>query len=583
MGFDARLYPESSWSAHVARENRLGRIALQGSAILTGFGALYGVLVGGQEKLTPVEYWSAVAYIPFSLVVFLYVRKRPDEAPAKLAYPVSIITWVYVVANTWSVALLSADAEHIFVHLAWGTPLCIFLFVILPRRPALALSFGAAALQIGALAALANRLGSTMPPALIDVEIIWALSLFVSIALIFGVSRLMEANLFERSAIEARLESADKERALLRHIEEQDKRFRRLIYSSLDVIAEIRPDGTVVDVSPNCVDLLGYRREEIVGRDIGDFIEDKYIEASRHALEDVIAKAPASAMEQHLRAKNGDDVPVLLSASYSSEDDVVFFIARDLRERLAQEERERHASRLEALGQLTGGIAHDFNNLLTVMMGEIEQIGETIESRSISDMNLGRLNRATEGALDLTRRLLSFSRKEPLHLDSANLKSIIDRSIDLLGRSIGDGFTLVNRSEEVWARIDAPELQAAIINLAINARDAMPGGGLIEMRAHVRELQAPLSLPWGEIAPGNFAVIEVRDGGMGIDPNALPKVVEPYFTTKGLGKGTGLGLSMALRLSEKLGGGLAIESEPGKGTTVSLFIPLDEQADKARA
>jgi PAS domain S-box-containing protein len=331
----------------------------------------------------------------------------------------------------------------------------------------------------------------------------------------------------------------------------------------------------VVEVSPNCVDLLGYTRAEIIGRNVGDFIDSDRIEASRKALGDVVTGAPRGTMEEHLRARNGDDIPVLLSASYSPEDDIVFFIARDLRDRLAQEERERHASRLEALGQLTGGIAHDFNNLLTVMIGEIDRIEEAVERRSTSGVELTRLNRATEGALDLTRRLLSFSRKEPLRLASTNLKSIVERSIDLLARSLGDGFELVDKSEDVSARVDASELQAAIINLAVNARDAMPGGGPIEMRAYARVLDAPLQLPWGQIKAGTFAVVEVRDHGGGIDPLVLPKVVEPYFTTKGLGKGTGLGLSMALRLSEKLGGGLAIESEPGKGTLVSLFIPLD--------
>ncbi|HEY4343628.1 MAG TPA: ATP-binding protein, partial [Parvibaculum sp.] len=217
----------------------------------------------------------------------------------------------------------------------------------------------------------------------------------------------------------------------------------------------------------------------------------------------------------------------------------------------------------------------DFNNLLTVMIGEIDQIEEAVERKSTSGLELTRLNRATEGALDLTRRLLSFSRKEPLQLASTNLKSIVERSIDLLKRSIGDGFELVNKSDDVSARVDTPELQAAIINLAVNARDAMPDGGPIEIRAYAKVLDAPLQLPWGRIADGAFAVIEVRDHGVGIDPLVLPKVVEPYFTTKGLGKGTGLGLSMALRLSEKLGGGLVIESEPGRGTAVSLFIPLD--------
>lgn len=556
-----------------ARALRFGSLALQGAALLTGTSAAFGVFVVGADRITPVEYWSACAFIPFAVFVFIYTRTHAHTAVTTLGLPVSVVTWVYLITNTWSAALIADEIPSVLVHLGWGIPLTLLFVVVLKRPLALVMSISATFMQIAAVATMIARLDITYPNELLNVASMWSLSQCVSLALIFGVSRLMEAQVAERTAAEARLELIRKEAALEAQIRDQRSRYRRLIESSLDVVAELTADGTLLEITRNCVELTGYTREELLGIPLNEIVEaDSYVTASR-ALRQVVAGMPSSTIEQVIIAKDGNRVPILASAVYSPQDNIVFVIVRDLRDRIAQEERARHASRLESLGQLTGGIAHDFNNLLTVMFGEVDRIEEIVEERAIDGIDLSRLKRATDGAFDLTTRLLAFSRKQDLHLTGTNLKSVVEHAVSLLSPTIGGNFTLLCNARDVWARVDAPELQAAIINLAVNARDAMPTGGEIRFSAVPVTLYEAKTLPWGIIDAGDYAVIAVRDQGIGIAADVLPKIIEPYFTTKGLGKGTGLGLSMAFQLAEKLGGGLTVESTVGKGTTVALYVP----------
>ncbi len=569
-------FPQMSDRSEVrqdARALRFGGLALQGAALLTGVGASFGVFVVGAAQLTPVEYWSAAAFIPFAIGIFIYTRTHAHTAVPTIGLPVSLVTWAYIVGNTWSVALLADHFPSIFVHLGWGTPLSLFFFVVLSRPLALAMSIAATLMQIAAIIVMVTRLGITYPDLLLDVASMWSLSQCVSIAVIFGVSRLLEAQVAERTAAEASLEHLKREAALEARIQEQRNRFRRLIETSPDVVAELTPEGTLVDITLNCAELIGFTRDELIGIPLAEIVEPDEFETTAQVLGDVVAGRPSNSIEQVIIAKDGSRVPILVSAVFSPRDNIVFAIVRDLRGRIAQEERARHASRLESLGQLTGGIAHDFNNLLTVMFGEVDRIEEIVSTRNIEGIDFSRLKRANDGAFDLTSRLLSFSRKQDLNLSSTNLKTVAEYAVSLLSTTIGGSHVLQSKSEDVWARVDAPELEAAIINLAVNARDAIPSGGEIEIHALPVTLHDAKTMPWGVINAGDYAVIKVCDQGIGIAADVLPKIIEPYFTTKGLGMGTGLGLSMAFQLAEKLGGGLTVESTPGTGTIVSLYVP----------
>ena len=253
----------------------------------------------------------------------------------------------------------------------------------------------------------------------------------------------------------------------------------------------------------------------------------------------------------------------------------------DANQRLLQETEQRQqiqtelsqAQKLDALGRLTGGVAHDFNNLLTAVLGSLE-----IVSRRVQDPKLTRLldiaiQAARRGA-ELTAHMLAFSRKQELVLRPVDINATVSGMRDLLTRTLGKMVRLdYDLSEDLWhATADAVQLEVALLNLAINARDAMPGGGSLLFRTrNIRALEGPHSV--AALAPGEYAMVAVIDTGEGMPPEVQSRVFDPFFTTKGVGKGTGLGLSMVYGFTRQVGGTVTIDSSPGKGTAIGLYLP----------
>ncbi|WP_421578726.1 ATP-binding protein [Shinella sp. M31] len=250
---------------------------------------------------------------------------------------------------------------------------------------------------------------------------------------------------------------------------------------------------------------------------------------------------------------------------------------------VAQRERAeaqlRQAQKMEAIGQLTGGVAHDFNNLLMAVLGNLELLrkhadGDAKATRLIE----GALQGARRGA-SLTQRLLAFARRQDLRVDAVDLGKLVDEMTDLLKRSVGTDIVietaLPERMDPVLA--DSNQLELALLNLVVNARDAMPNGGTIRISL----TETNLSTQSGELAPGRYGVLSVADEGHGMDEDTLEKAIEPFFSTKELGKGTGLGLSMIHGLALQLKGRLQLSSTPGQGTTAELWIPVSSEAPVA--
>jgi CheY-like chemotaxis protein len=227
------------------------------------------------------------------------------------------------------------------------------------------------------------------------------------------------------------------------------------------------------------------------------------------------------------------------------------------------------SQKMEALGQLTGGIAHDFNNLLSVIMSNAELLTLTSHEERTLRMAAA-IKRATERGAKLTAQLLTFSRTSNLDLKAVNVASLLKGMHDIISISLGSAIAFSTRcdSEDLWARGDPNQLELAVLNLAINARDAMPGGGRLDIHASER------SSPDATLATGRYAVVSVSDSGSGIEPSILSRVFDPFFTTKPVGKGTGLGLSQVYGIVGQAGGAARIQSEPGKGTTVEMWLPL---------
>jgi PAS domain S-box-containing protein len=260
-------------------------------------------------------------------------------------------------------------------------------------------------------------------------------------------------------------------------------------------------------------------------------------------------------------------------------------VAEAVRERLEAEESLRQAQKMEVLGQLTGGVAHDFNNLLTIIIGGLDII-----RRSAPD-DRNRIGRATEMALQgaeraagLTNRLLAFSRRHPLSPGPCDVNALIAGMSDLLRGTLGETIDL----EEIIAPglgpadVDCQQLEAAILNLALNARDAMPSGGVLRLETANADLDEDYAASQTEVAPGVYVAISITDTGHGIPNTDLGRVFEPFFTTKEVGKGTGLGLSMVYGFAKQSGGHVTIDSVEGKGTTVRLFLPRHHGAAEPR-
>jgi signal transduction histidine kinase/DNA-binding response OmpR family regulator len=250
-------------------------------------------------------------------------------------------------------------------------------------------------------------------------------------------------------------------------------------------------------------------------------------------------------------------------------------IATDITDRRIADERWRQAQRMEAMGQLTGGIAHDFNNLLAVVLGNLR----LIETKSGGSAELGELVAdaldATRSGIDLVGRLLAFGRGQPLQPEATDIAQLVRRVARLLQRTLGEAISIrTDLAADPWsARIDRGQLEASVLNLAINARDAMPEGGDLTISVHNAILDANAVRDEPGAAPGRYVTLAVSDTGVGMSPEVQRTAAQPFFTTKSTGQGSGLGLSMVYGFVRQSGGHLRIDSAPGQGTTVTLFFP----------
>ncbi|MBW4481064.1 MAG: PAS domain S-box protein [Tildeniella torsiva UHER 1998/13D] len=260
--------------------------------------------------------------------------------------------------------------------------------------------------------------------------------------------------------------------------------------------------------------------------------------------------------------------------AYPSSDGLAVYF-RVISDRIALEDRLRQAQRLESLGQLTGGVAHDFNNLLTVIMGNAELLAETLTPDSALRPLAEMVSSAAQRGAELTQRLLAFARRQALDPKPVDVNQLIATMTGLLCRTLGEHIKVVRLpADGLWpALVDAAQLESALLNLCINARDAMAQGGELTLETSNVYLDQDYADQHGEAQPGQYVLLAVSDNGVGIAPEHLSRVFEPFFTTKEAGKGTGLGLSMVYGFAKQSNGHIAIYSELGHGTTIRLYLP----------
>jgi len=269
---------------------------------------------------------------------------------------------------------------------------------------------------------------------------------------------------------------------------------------------------------------------------------------------------PSPAMLQRV---NGD-----LRLRIDERDEALAALERATAERERTEDLLRQSQKMEAVGQLTGGIAHDFNNLLTIVVGNLDRAQRLAATDPAVTKALGHARQGAERAAVLTQQLLAFSRKQPLRPEIHDVNALVRGMADLLERTIGDGIHIETRLEDgLWpVNVDANQTENALLNLVVNARDAMPGGGSLTIATYSR------SDPGGDPG-GDHVIVEVTDDGTGMDEDTVAQVFDPFFTTKAIGKGTGLGLSQVHGFISQSNGTIDIDSRPGEGTRVRIALP----------
>jgi two-component system cell cycle sensor histidine kinase/response regulator CckA len=360
---------------------------------------------------------------------------------------------------------------------------------------------------------------------------------------------------------------------------QSEARNRDLVENARDIIYEHDLDGNYTSSNKAGEQITGYSREETLKLNIAQTVAPEYLEKAREMLQRKIAGESVTAYEVEVIAKDGSRVAVEVNTRLVFQNGIpvgVQGIARDVTERKKLEEQLRQAQKLEAVGQLAGGIAHDFNNLLTVIIGfgdlALARIGEEDPLRK----HLLEIKKAGDRATALTRQLLAFSRKQVLQPRIIDLTETLANIDKMLQRLIGEDIQLVTILDPSLGKVmaDPGQIEQVIMNLAVNARDAMPKGGNLTIETKNVFLDEAYSRQHVSIKPGPFVMLAVSDTGHGMDSATQAHIFEPFFTTKEHGKGTGLGLSMVYGIVKQSGGNIWVYSEPAHGTTFKIYLPL---------
>jgi PAS domain S-box-containing protein len=360
---------------------------------------------------------------------------------------------------------------------------------------------------------------------------------------------------------------------------------QRIFETSLDLILVVDRRGTFIRVSPSSMAILGYHPDEMVGRSAIEFLYGEDLDHTRIEMRLARRGRVTRNFECRYVHKEGRAVPLAWTGVWSDPEQQHFFIGRDISDRKAAEDRLRQAQKMEAIGQLTGGMAHDFNNLLGVIIGNLDTARDTGHLVGEVDELIGEAIDAALLGADLTRRLLAFARRQQLEPKPIDVNELVSGIAGLLSRTLGEDIPIsVDLAEDVWLVLaDPAQLEAALLNLATNARDAMPTGGRLMIVTGNRRLDADYAATYAELSPGDYAMIEVSDTGVGMPPEVMSRIFEPFFTTKEPGKGTGLGLSMVFGFIKQSGGHINLYSEVGGGTTFRLYLPRAQAKVEAEA
>jgi two-component system, cell cycle sensor histidine kinase and response regulator CckA len=382
---------------------------------------------------------------------------------------------------------------------------------------------------------------------------------------------------FEERELKTAIEIALYRSAMDRRLVESEERYRNLFHDGISANFLADPEGLVVEANPAFRSLMGLKSGDDLPS-LESLIPDP---ASRATFTDMAAGKRLNLEELAFRSIDGRDLIVLANVATLRDSDGHSRGLRgeliDMTERRRLEERLFLAQKMDAAGKLAGGIAHDFNNILTAIIGYSNLLVDELPLGDRAREDVAGIRKAADRASNLTRQLLAFSRRQPFSPKSLDLNAELREIERLIRRMLPEDITLsfVASSEIASVVADPAQVEQVVLNLAFNAKDAMPQGGELRVSTSIRNLDSPRAVGIDTLASGDYVVLEVADSGTGIPPEIIDKIFEPFFTTKPREKGTGLGLSTVYGIARQMGGAVCVESTLGKGSSFSVWMPYD--------
>jgi len=378
--------------------------------------------------------------------------------------------------------------------------------------------------------------------------------------------------------------------ATRRALEASEQIKSSILDAALDAIITIDRSGMVVEFNPAAERIFGRTASDALGLEVADIIiPEAHRKAHRVGLARVAAGHGSGVLGKRLEMTglhaDGREIPLELTITHLPDHGLFTAFIRDISEQKQTEAALRRSQKMEAVGQLTGGIAHDFNNLLGIITGNLELLERTVQGSETGMKRVATALRSARRGADLTRRLLSFSRQDPKAQGKAliDLNEAVSGMQEMVQRSLTKMIEVRTRlAPDAWpSEINRSEFEDCLLNLCLNARDAMPNGGTLTIETANLVMDAAARRADPNMVPGQYVLVSVSDTGTGIPKQILDRIFEPFFTTKERGKGTGLGLAMAYGFAKRSGGHIRVYSEPGMGTTFRLYLPRVAAADGA--
>jgi PAS domain S-box-containing protein len=367
-----------------------------------------------------------------------------------------------------------------------------------------------------------------------------------------------------------------------RELRASEQRYRRIVETTNEGVWEIDAGSSIAFVNARMATLLQWSEDQILGRPVLDFVHDESRRDFAARLE-LRAGGSAGHTEMRLRKRDGSDLWVLLDltsiVAASGEYQGALIMAVDVTARKRLEDQLLQAQKLEAVGRLAGGVAHDFNNLLSVILSYAAFSLDALDATHPIRADLEEVIKAGERAADLTHQLLAFSRRQVLEFKTLDLNQVLSGMQKMLRRLLREHIELRFIPAQALGKVraDPGQMEQVVMNLVVNAQDAMPNGGRITIETADAELDDSYAASHFGVEPGHYVMLTITDTGAGIDRETRTRIFEPFFTTKEKGKGTGLGLATVLGIVEQSRGHISVQSEPGVGTTFRIYLPRTEE------